>query len=95
MDLNSMKFKIKKTLKISEVKNMESGIIPAIISFFFPGIGQALTDGKPTGKWILLFIVIVIVEILLSLLLPLIGTVIGIIINIVFAYDAYANLIEI
>ena len=44
-----MKFKIKKTLKISEVKNMESGIIPAIISFFFPGIGQALTDGKPTG----------------------------------------------
>ncbi len=74
---------------------MESGIIPAIISFFFPGIGQALTDGKPTGKWILIFIVVLIIEILLSQYLGLIGTVINIIISLVFAYDAYANLIEI
>lgn len=74
---------------------MESGIIPAIISFFFPGIGQALTDGKPTGKWILIFIVILIIEILLSFLLGLIGSVISIVISLVFAYDAYANLIEI
>ena len=74
---------------------MESGIIPAIISFFFPGIGQALTDGKPTGKWIAVFVIVIIVEILLSLFLGLIGSVIGLIISIVFAYDAYANLIEI
>lgn len=74
---------------------MESGIIPAIISFFLPGIGQALTDGKPTGKWILIFIVVLIIEILLSQYLGLIGTVINIIISLVFAYDAYANLIEI
>ena len=74
---------------------MESGIIPAIISFFFLGIGQALTDGKPTGKWILIFIVVLIIEILLSQYLGLIGTVINIIISLVFAYDAYANLIEI
>ncbi len=74
---------------------MESGIIPAIISFFFPGIGQALTDGKPTGKWILIFIVVLIIEILLSQYLGLIGNVINIIISLVFAYDAYANLIEI
>ena len=95
MNFNSLKFKIKKTLKICEVKNMESGIIPAIISFFFPGIGQALTDGKPTGKWIAVFIIVLIVEILLSFLLGLIGSIIALIISIVFAYDAYANLIEI
>lgn len=74
---------------------MESGIIPAIISFFFPGIGQALTDGKPTGKWIAVFVIVIIVEILLSLFLGLIGSIIALIISIVFAYDAYANLIEI
>ena len=76
---------------------MESGIIPAIISFILPGIGQALTDGKPTGKWIVVFIIVLIVEILLSFLnrQPLIGSVINLIISIVFAYDAYANLIEI
>ena len=91
-----MKFKIKKTLKISEVKNMESGIIPAIISFILPGIGQALTDGKPTGKWIVVFIAMIIVFLLLNMLIG--GTIymiINLIIRIVFAYDAYANLIEI
>ena len=62
---------------------------------FSSGIGQALTDGKPTGKWILIFIVVLIIEILLSQYLGLIGTVINIIISLVFAYDAYANLIEI
>ena len=75
---------------------MESGIIPAIISFFFPGIGQALTDGKPTGKWIVVFIAMIIVFLLLNMLIG--GTIymiINLIIRIVFAYDAYANLIEI
>ena len=75
---------------------MESGIIPAIISFFFPGIGQALTDGKPTGKWIAVFIAMIIVFLLLNMLIG--GTIymiINLIIRIVFAYDAYANLIEI
>ena len=48
---------------------MESGIIPAIISFIFPGIGQALTDGKPTGKWIVVFILILIVYWILFFLL--------------------------
>ena len=96
MNFNSLKFKIKKTLKICEAKNMESGIIPAIISFFLPGIGQALTDGKPTGKWIVVFIAMIIVFLLLNMLIG--GTIymiINLIIRIVFAYDAYANLIEI
>jgi hypothetical protein len=75
---------------------MESGIIPAIISFILPGIGQALTDGKPTGKWIVVFIAMIIVFLLLNMLIG--GTIymiINLIIRIVFAYDAYANLIEI
>ena len=75
---------------------MESGIIPAIISFILPGIGQALTDGKPTGKWIVVFIAMIIVFLLLNMLIG--GTIymiINLIIIIVFAYDAYANLIEI
>ncbi len=76
---------------------MESGIIPAIISFIFPGIGQALTDGKPTGKWIVVFILILIVYWILFFLLGtgILNTIINLIIRIVFAYDAYANLIEI
>ena len=48
---------------------MESGIIPAIISFILPGIGQALTDGKPTGKWIVVFIAMIIVFLLLNMLI--------------------------
>lgn len=75
---------------------MESGIIPAIISFILPGIGQALTDGKPTGKWIVVFLAMIIVFLLLNMLIG--GTIyliINLIIRIVFAYDAYANLIEI
>lgn len=74
---------------------MESGIIPAIISFFLPGIGQALTDGKPTGKWIIVFIIALIVIWLLVNFLGTIGTILDLIISILFAYDAYANLIEI
>ena len=75
---------------------MESGTIPAIISFF-PGIGQALTDGKPTGKWIVVFILILIVYWILFFLLGtgILKTIINLIIRIVFAYDAYAYLIEI
>ena len=69
---------------------MESGTIPAIISFFFPGIGQALTDGKPTGKWIVVFILILIVYWILFFLLStgILKTIINLIIRIVFAYDA-------
>ena len=76
---------------------MESGIIPAIISFFLPGIGQALTDGKPTGKWIVVFILVFIIYALLHWLLAdgILYTIIVLIISIIFAYDAYANLIEI
>ena len=76
---------------------MESGTIPAIISFFLPGIGQALTDGKPTGKWIVVFILILIVYWILFFLLGtgILKTIINLIIRIVFAYDAYAYLIEI
>lgn len=76
---------------------MESGIIPAIISFILPGIGQALTDGKPTGKWIVVFIAMIIVFYLINMLLGagIISIIITLIIRIVFAYDAYANLIEI
>ena len=76
---------------------MESGIIPAIISFFLPGIGQALTDGKPTGKWIGVFILVFIIYALLHWLLAdgILYTIIALIISIFFAYDAYANLIEI
>ena len=76
---------------------MESGIIPAIISFILPGIGQALTDGKPTGKWIVVFIAMIIVFYLINMLLGagIISIIITLIIRIVVAYDAYANLIEI
>ena len=75
---------------------MESGIIPAIISFILPGIGQALTDGKPTGKWIVVFIAMIIVFLLLNMLIGCtIYMIINLIIRIVFAYDAYSNLIEI
>ena len=74
---------------------MQSGIIPAIISFFLPGLGQAVTDGKPRLKWAAVFIVIYIIESLLLMFLGMtIGGIIGLIINLIFAYDAYANMID-
>ncbi|MDO5849423.1 MAG: hypothetical protein Q4P18_07800 [Methanobrevibacter sp.] len=70
---------------------MQPGIIPAIISFFFPGLGQAITTGRPTWKWIGIFIIIIIVDYLLQC-----GNIswLGIIFNIVLAYDAYADKIQ-
>lgn len=74
---------------------MDAGIIPAIISFFFPGLGQALTTGRPTGKWAIIFIVLLVIEGLLGSYGGNIGLIINLIISIVFAYDAYADKIQI
>lgn len=74
---------------------MDAGIIPAIISFFLPGIGQAATTGRPTAKWIVVFIILLIINNLLNMYLGIAGSVICSIISIVMAYDAYADKIQI
>lgn len=74
---------------------MDAGIIPAIISFFLPGLGQAVTTGRPTAKWIVVFIILIIIESLLGMYLGIAGSVISVIISIIMAYDAYADKIQI
>ena len=80
---------------------MQPGIIPAIISFFLPGLGQAITRGRSSAKWIIVFIVVLIIDYCLYLFVnaPLAGPVtwgaiISIIIGIIFAYDAYTDIIQ-
>lgn len=75
---------------------MESGMVPAIISFLLPGIGQAATVDKTTYKWVIVFTVY---AILTSLIITFISTPIGyifsIIVRITLAYDAYMDKIDI
>ena len=50
---------------------MESGMVPAIISFLLPGIGQAATDDKTTYKWVIVFTLYAIIT---SLIITFIST---------------------
>ena len=75
---------------------MESGILPALISFFLPGIGQAATDGRTPYKWVIVFVVYFIITFLIENYVSLyLGVFIGLIIRILLAYDAYAEIIDI
>lgn len=65
-----------------------NGILAAILSFFIPGLGQALSDEIPKG--IVLFVMEVII-ILISCFVfrHLIISIIDILISLYAAYDAY------
>lgn len=70
---------------------MVSPIVAAIISFFFPGIGQVV-QGE-TKKGIIMFVAAIVISIILTYAL---GTALGTIGNIIYliyavyaAYDAY------
>lgn len=63
---------------------MVSPIVAAIISFFFPGIGQVV-QGE-TKKGIIMFVAAIVISIILTYAL---GTIIYLIYAVYAAYDAY------
>ena len=75
---------------------MESGIVPAIISFILPGIGQAVTDNKTKYKWVIVFVVYALITaLLITFISTFIGYIFGFIVSLLLAYDAYADIIDI
>ena len=66
---------------------MVSPIVAAIISFFFPGIGQVV-QGE-TKKGIIMFVAAIVLSIILTYALGTIGYIIYLIYAIYAAYDAY------
>lgn len=66
---------------------MVSPIVAAIISFFFPGIGQVV-QGE-TKKGIIMFVAAIVLSIILTYALGTIGNIIYLIYAIYAAYDAY------
>ncbi|MDO5849424.1 MAG: hypothetical protein Q4P18_07805 [Methanobrevibacter sp.] len=79
---------------------MKKGLLPAVVSFFFPGMGQAITEGRSTWKWVLIFIIFIIVRNIVGnfeffYTKSIHGAVIlSVIISIIFAYDAYYGKIK-
>ena len=66
---------------------MVSPIVAAIISFFFPGIGQVV-QGE-TKKGIIMFVAAIVISIILTYALGTIGNIIYLIYAVYAAYDAY------
>ncbi len=66
---------------------MVSPIVAAIISFFFPGIGQVV-QGE-TQKGIIMFVAAIVISIILTYALGTIGNIIYLIYAVYAAYDAY------
>lgn len=76
---------------------MEPGILAAIISFIFPGLGQAITTPDARIKWILVFVLYSVIFAALFMITDrsIIISIISLIVKLGFAYDAYANKIDI
>lgn len=84
-------------IKIKEVKYMEPGILAAIISFVFPGIGQAITTPEARMKWIIVFVIYSIIFFVLYMITGrnFIVSILSLIVKLAAAYDAYDNKIDI
>lgn len=76
---------------------MEPGIVPAIISFIFPGLGQAITTPEARIKWIIVFVLYSVIFAVLFMISDrsIFVSIISFILKLGFAYDAYANKIDI
>lgn len=75
---------------------MEPGILAAIISFIFPGLGQAITTPEARIKWILVFVLYSVIFAALFMISDrsIIVWIISLIVKLAFAYDAYSNKID-
>ncbi len=75
---------------------MEPGILAAIISFIFPGLGQAITTPEGRIKWILVFVLYSVIFAALFMISnrSMIVSIISLIVKLAFAYDAYSNKID-
>ena len=63
-------------------------IVNAILSFFIPGLGQAINGYKKKG--IIMFIIALVLGVIIYYFIPgIIGTVISLIYQLYAAYDAY------
>lgn len=71
---------------------MKEGVFPAIVSFFFPGIGQAITEGRSPIKWILIDLIFWFIwyGVVYYFKSNTAGLIFSVIVSVILAYDAYA-----
>ena len=72
-----------------EVKNMVNAILAAVLSFFIPGLGQAIAGDIKKG--VIFFVIAIVIGIIIAFVLggATWGYIISIIYDIYAAYDAY------
>ena len=72
-----------------EVKNMVNAILAAVLSFFIPGLGQAVAGDIKKG--VIFFVIAIVIGIIITFVLggPMWGYIISLIYDIYAAYDAY------